>query len=75
MIKPCDGIHRTEKGDRLMVALVTDNNTNEVQDTILTMRKTVPAYASLTDVEMRDELMKLIAKIPKQCPKCDGGKE
>jgi hypothetical protein len=68
--KKCEGVHRSPKGDRLLTALVTDPGSSEVVETIARMRLEVPSYEGLTDDEVAERLIKLIAAIPRFCPDC-----
>lgn len=70
MKEKCTGIHRSPKGDQLLTLLVTDRDSDLVKSTVLRMREEVPAYVSLTDDQVIERLVELVAKIPKSCPEC-----
>ncbi len=67
----CKGVKRSPRGDRLLVAIATDHNNQELKDALVAARQ-LPCYAGATDQELMAELEALIVKVPRKCPDCDG---
>lgn len=67
----CKTILRSPKGNRLLVAIATDHNNQELQDVLVAARK-LPCYRNCTDEELMQEIETLATALPNKCPECDG---
>ena len=69
----CPGIHRTVKGDRMLVAMTTNPDGVEAQEFLKSARNVAPSLCHDTDEMAIAKLVKILTQIPRRCSMCGQG--
>jgi len=76
MTKGCHGMLRSARADRALVAIATgDPEQPDLKEMIQKLRGSGPKYAVASEEDLMDFLAKLISRVPKKCPECDGSSD
>lgn len=69
--KPCCGLIRTKKGDRSLVAILTDPAGTVAQEFLAEVRAAQPhLYATMEDEDLIPKMVAMITGMPQECPEC-----
>lgn len=73
MSKKCPGVHRTVKGDRMLVAMTTDPDGAVAREFLRSARGVATSLCHDTDEMAIAKLVKMLTQIPRRCSMCGQG--